>query len=73
MIESIKMHYFTIKNNYLLYILTTNNISNMISKDTINVNRKYKFNLRRLFMKRKRVALTMAAVMILSVAGCSYL
>lgn len=71
MIESIKMHYFTIKNYYLLYILTTNNISNMISKDTINVNRKYKFNLRRLFMKRKRVALTMAAVMILSVAGCS--
>ena len=47
------MHYFTIKNYYLLYILTTNNISNMISKDTINVNRKYKFNLRRLFMKRK--------------------
>ena len=71
MTESIKVHYFITKNNFLLYILTTDNISNMISKDTTNVNKQYKFNLRRLFMKRKRVALTMAAVMTLSVAGCS--
>ena len=51
MTESIKVHYFITKNNFLLYILTTDNISNMISKDTTNVNKQYKFNLRRLFMK----------------------